>query len=160
MIRLLLSFSYVFDIFHDFVSCAQFHVLFCVSCPSIKQENEELKDKVKILKKEIEKHVKVLEESEYRSLLERRKLLAKNEKLENDFESQKKLCGRLDAELKEQGYDLIIQKDLLINKEKMIFERDCQIKKRIKMLQELEDRYVLEEKSIMRKKQKVCVLFY
>ncbi|XP_074338099.1 factor of DNA methylation 5-like [Apium graveolens] len=104
--------------------------------------------------KEIKKQVKVLEETECKSLLERRKILAKNEKLEYDIEIQKKLCVRLDAELKEQGYDLMIQKDLMFSKEKMIFEREFHLNKRIKMLQEQEDRYVLEDKRMMRKKQK------
>uniref|UniRef100_A0A161Y1D7 Factor of DNA methylation 1-5/IDN2 domain-containing protein n=1 Tax=Daucus carota subsp. sativus TaxID=79200 RepID=A0A161Y1D7_DAUCS len=120
-----------------------------------KEENERLKDKMELLKKEVEKLVKVLEETQYKSLLEQKKLLAKNEKLKYEFESQKKLCGRLDADLKEQGYDLMVQKSSLINREKLIFERECQLNKRIKMLQETEDRQVLKDTSIMRKEQKV-----
>ncbi|XP_017241003.2 factor of DNA methylation 5-like [Daucus carota subsp. sativus] len=119
-----------------------------------KEENERLKDKMELLKKEVEKLVKVLEETQYKSLLEQKKLLAKNEKLKYEFESQKKLCGRLDADLKEQGYDLMVQKSSLINREKLIFERECQLNKRIKMLQETEDRQVLKDTSIMRKEQK------
>lgn len=118
-----------------------------------------LKCEVEVMEKEIEKQVEVLEETKFKFILERRNLLAKNEKLKNDLEYQEKLFGRLGKKLEEQGYDLMTQEDLMNNKEKMPLRREGQINKRIKMLQEKEEYHLLEKTSIMSKKQKVSVVF-
>lgn len=118
-----------------------------------------LKCEVEVMAKKIEQQVEFLEETKIKYILERRDLLAKNEKLKNDLESQKSLVGRLGKELEEQGYDLMTQEDLMNNKEKMPLRREGQIIKRMKMLQEKEDKHVLGNTSITSKKQKVCVVF-
>lgn len=118
-----------------------------------------LKCKVEVMAKEIEQQEEVLEETKYKFILERRDLLAKNEKLKNDLKSQKKSFGRLHKNLEERGYDLMIQEDLMNNMEKMPLRREDQMNQRIKILQEKEDKHVLEERSIMSKKRKVCVVF-
>lgn len=123
----------------------------------IEEANDMLKCEVEVMAKEIQKQMEVLEETKYKSILERRDLLAKNEKLKNDLESQKKLFGRLGKKLEDQGYDLMTREDLMNNEEKMPLRREGQINKQIKMLQEKEDKHLLplENTSIMSKKQKV-----
>lgn len=125
---------------------------------SIKHENEKLKYEMQSLKKEFEQRVKVLEENEYKYVLEQRKLLAENEELKYEMEYQKKECERLGKELAEQEYDLT-QKSLMIKKEKLKYEMECQInelfEQRFNAFQEQETKYELEEERLMSKKQKL-----
>lgn len=139
----------------DMLLQAYNEVLGVCDISSVEEANDMLKCEVEVMAKEIEQQMEVLEETKIKFILERRDLLAKNEKLKNDLESQKKLFGRLGIKLEEQGYDPMTQEDLMSNKEKMPLRREGQINKRIKMFQEKEDKHLLENTSIMSKKQKM-----
>lgn len=90
---------YPFDLFF-YLCCFDMFLSICF-CPilvlgvcdisSVEEANDMLKCEVEVMAKEIEQQMEVLEETKIKFILERRDLLAKNEKLKNDLESQKKI---------------------------------------------------------------------